>query len=108
MHKQRNAISARLLSTQPKPKTPKTTRQRTLYTQRHSRDAGGGGLAPSAANPEPWDLVPYSANDRTKADKVRQVQRCNSAQLENVHVESAYRVQIEQLEAAKIAESPGH
>ena len=88
--------------------TPNTTRRRTLRSQKHSRDARGGGLAPSAANPEPRDLVPPSDTNRQVCAEYEQSQRCNSAQLQSLHEESPNRVQIEQLDGTKIADSPGH
>ena len=85
-----------------------TTRQRTLYTQRHSRDAGGGGLAPSAANLEPWDLVPYPENVRTTLARSEQGHQHSCAKLQNLHAKSTYRAKIEQLQPAKIADRPGY
>ena len=35
---------------------------------RHTEKTGGGGLEPSAANPDYWDLVPYSENNRSISD----------------------------------------
>ena len=34
----------------------------------HTEKTGGGGLEPSAANPDYWDLVPYSENNRSISD----------------------------------------
>ena len=45
---------------------PRATRS--LRTENHTEKTGGGGLEPSAANPDYWDLVPYSENHRSVHD----------------------------------------
>ena len=75
---------------------------------RHTEKTGGGGLEPSAANPDYWDLVPYSENNSSKRARLPGGQRQSSAELQFLHDESPQRAQIEQLHAADIANRPGH
>ena len=75
---------------------------------RHTEKTGGGGLEPSAANPDYWDLVPYTENKRSKRAQLPGGRRSSYAQLNTLREESPQRAQIEQAEAAKIADSPGH
>ena len=75
-------------------------------TQTHTKQRDGGGLQPTAVNPDYWDLVPYSENNSSKRARLPGGQRQSSAELQFLHDESPQRAQIEQAEAAKIADSP--
>ena len=67
---------------------------RRRYTA-HSEKTGGGGLEPSAANPDYWDLVPYSENNRSKRSRLPASQRQSSAQLQFLRDESPQRALFE-------------
>ena len=62
---------------------PRTPQNRKEHTQRHSELTGGGGLAPSVADPEPWDLVPYTYRHRQVSKSTQLVNRAgaNSSKL---------------------------
>ena len=74
----------------------------------HSDLTGGGGLEPAAANPGYWDQVPYSEHNRPMRARLPGGRRSSCAQLNILREEPPQRAQIEQAEAAKIADSPGH
>ena len=85
---------------------PRATRS--LRTENHTEKTGGGGLEPSAANPDYWDQVPYSENIRALRARLPVGRQSSCAQLNTLREEPPQRAQIEQAEAAKIADSPGH
>ena len=60
-----------------------------------TEETGGGGLEPSAANPDYWDLVPYSENNRSKRSRLPGSQRQSSAQLQFLRDESPQRALFE-------------
>ena len=77
-------------------------------TEKHLRDTSGGGLEPAAANPGYWDQVPYSETIRPMRARLPGGRRSSCAQLNILREEPPQRAQIEQAEAAKIADSPAH
>ena len=85
-----------------------TVARRSRHTQNHTEKTGGGGLEPSAANPDYWDQVPYSETIRPMRARLPGGRRSSCAQLNILREEPPQRAQIEQAEAVKIADSPAH
>ena len=85
-----------------------TSGTRSRHTQKHTEKTGGGGLEPSAANPDYWDLVPHSENDRSMHAQLPASCRSSYAQHNILHEEPPQRAQIEQAEAATIADIQAH
>ena len=85
-----------------------TSGTRSRHTQKHTEKTGGGGLEPSTANPDYWDLVPYTEHHRSKSAGLPGGHRSSCAQLNTLHEEATQRAVIKQAQAATIADSPGH
>ena len=85
-----------------------TSGTRSRHTHKHTEKTCGGGLEPSAANPDYWDLVPHSEHDRSMGAKLPAGCRSSYAQLKTLHEEPPKRAHIEQAEAAMVADSPAH
>ena len=77
-------------------------------TQTHTKQRDGGGLQSTAVNPDYWDLVPHSENNRSMRAQLPGGRRSSYAQLNILHEEPPQRAQIEQAEAVKIADSSAH
>ena len=81
---------------------------RSRHTQNHTEKTGGGGLEPSAANPDYWDLVPHTENNRSMRAQLPGGRRSSYAQHKILHEEPPQRAQIEQAEASTIADIQAH
>ena len=55
------------------------------HAMTHSDHKSGGGLEPAAANPEPWDLVPHSDDNRHSRNQRRGGQNRKCEDLETSH-----------------------
>ena len=85
-----------------------TSGTRSQHTQKHTEKTGGGGLEPSAANPDYWDPVPFTENYRSMSARLPGGHRSSCAQVKTSHEKATQRALIKQAQAATIADSPGH